>query len=112
VLLIASHCAAFPSFPAEQRKVFRRPPPGVIKIILSTNLAETSSECGCEVLRARLPPTHITPSLLPSRAPVTIDDVVYVIDAGRVREKAYDAYTGAARSPSLSCCCRCSLSCC
>ena len=48
---------------AEQREVFNPPPKGVRRIILATNIAETS---------------------------ITIPDVVYVVDTGRVKEKRYD----------------------
>ena len=50
--------------PDDQRRVFQRPPPGKVKVVLSTNVAETS---------------------------ITIDDVVCVIDTGRVKEERYDA---------------------
>lgn len=49
----------------EQKKAFKRPPPGCRKIVLSTNIAETA---------------------------VTIDDVVYVLDGGQMKEKNYDPY--------------------
>lgn len=51
------------SLPAAQTEVFNEVPPGCRKIILSTNIAETS---------------------------VTIPDVQYVVDAGKLREKQYD----------------------
>ncbi|KAJ7559257.1 hypothetical protein O6H91_04G075900 [Diphasiastrum complanatum] len=51
----------------EQRNVFKKPPLGVKKIILATNIAETS---------------------------ITIDDVLYVIDTGRHKEMKYDPNNG------------------
>ena len=50
--------------PDEQRRVFERPPEGITKVVLATNVAETS---------------------------ITIDDVGVVIDSGRVKEERYDA---------------------
>ncbi|KAI4874272.1 hypothetical protein NFI96_028451, partial [Prochilodus magdalenae] len=64
----ARRCVVYPLHSSlsneEQQAVFIRPPEGITKIIISTNIAETS---------------------------VTIDDVVYVIDSGRMKEKRYDA---------------------
>ena len=49
----------------DQRRVMQPPPMGVRKIVLSTNIAETS---------------------------LTINDIVYVIDTGRAKEKNYDPH--------------------
>jgi hypothetical protein len=49
--------------PEDQRRVFMRPPPGVRKIVLATNIAETA---------------------------ITIDDIGFVVDTGRMKENRYD----------------------
>jgi ATP-dependent RNA helicase DHX36 len=49
----------------DQRRVLHRPPQGTRKIVLSTNLAETS---------------------------LTIDDIAFVVDTGRAKEKNYDPH--------------------
>ncbi|XP_071450252.1 3'-5' RNA helicase YTHDC2-like [Hetaerina americana] len=51
----------------DQRRVFHPSPASIRKIILSTNIAETS---------------------------ITIDDVMYVIDSGKVKERSFDALSG------------------
>ena len=51
---------------ADQQVVFQRPPLGRRKIVLATNIAETS---------------------------ITIDDIVHVVDVGTQKEQNYDPRT-------------------
>ena len=51
---------------ADQQTVFQRPPEGQRKIVLATNIAETS---------------------------ITIDDIVHVVDVGSQKETNYDPKT-------------------
>jgi len=50
--------------PEEQQRVFDPAPPGIVKVVVSTNIAESS---------------------------VTISDVVAIVDSGKVKELRYDA---------------------
>ncbi|KFR07529.1 Putative ATP-dependent RNA helicase DHX30, partial [Opisthocomus hoazin] len=52
----------------DQQNIFQRPPPGVRKIVLATNIAETS---------------------------ITINDIVHVVDSGTHKEERYDLKTKA-----------------
>ncbi|KAK9473238.1 P-loop containing nucleoside triphosphate hydrolase protein [Dipodascopsis tothii] len=56
--------------PAEQRKVFFAPPKGLRKVVVATNIAETS---------------------------ITIPDVIAVIDSGKVKETLYDQHSNLTR---------------
>lgn len=67
VLLLACHGSMASS---EQRLIFDKPEDGVRKIVLATNIAETS---------------------------ITIDDVVFVIDCGKAKETSYDALNNTPR---------------
>ena len=74
-----------------QRLIFDHPPPNVRKIVLATNMAETS---------------------------ITINDVVFVVDCGKAKETSYDALNNtpcllptwiskaSARQVSFSCPCQ------
>ncbi|KAI4196962.1 MAG: hypothetical protein LQ350_006215 [Teloschistes chrysophthalmus] len=61
-------CPIYANLPSElQAKIFEPTPPGARKVVLATNIAETS---------------------------LTIDGIVYVIDPGFVKENVYNARTG------------------
>lgn len=60
----------------DQQNIFQRPPPGVRKIVLATNIAETS---------------------------ITINDIVHVVDSGTHKEERYDLKTKVQMIPSRLC---------
>lgn len=56
----------------DQKAIFQQPPAGVRKIVLATNIAETS---------------------------ITVNDIVHVVDSGLHKEERYDLKTKVAPSP-------------
>ena len=75
-------CPIYANLPSEmQAKIFEPTPPGARKVVLATNIAETS---------------------------ITIDGVVFVIDPGFVKQNSYNPRTGMSSlvvvPVSLGCC--------
>lgn len=56
----------------DQKAIFQQPPVGVRKIVLATNIAETS---------------------------ITVNDIVHVVDSGLHKEERYDLKTKVAPQP-------------
>lgn len=80
---------------AEQHLVFNRPPAGVRKIVIATNIAGLFS---CVLIAC----TWLI--ILTTETSITIDDVVFVIDSGRLKEKHFDSGKAVASLDEMSYC--------
>ena len=78
----------------DQRQVFIRPPNGVRKIILATNIAG-KFVCFCILIIVTPHPRQLNSifaRLFFIETSLTIEDVAFVIDTGRAKEKSYDPH--------------------
>ncbi|CAI5509565.1 unnamed protein product [Closterium sp. Naga37s-1] len=77
-----------------EKLIFNPPPPGVTKVILATNMAETSITINDQKLIFNPPPPGVTKVILATNmaeTSITINDVALVIDTGKAKETSYDA---------------------
>ena len=77
----------------DQRRVLQRPPTGIRKIVLSTNVSIMTT--GYIVVQLRYA-SALTPLLVShqklAETSLTIDDCSFVVDTGRAKEKSYDPH--------------------
>lgn len=81
----------------EQRRIFMRPPDGVRKVVLATNMCgrprgggACGAGAGATVAPDALPPAPLSPPRPSAETSITIDDCGFVIDCGRMKETRYD----------------------
>ena len=76
--------------PSDQRLVFECTKPPLRKIILSTNIAETSGK-SCAYIVVMVGRSFVANGInIWTLTIVTIDDVLFVIDSGMVKQHAFD----------------------
>ena len=77
----------------DQRQVFLTPPTGVRKIILATNIGEISLLCPLMIsMFQSTMGLSFNCSDFVAETSLTIEDVAFVIDTGRAKEKSYDPH--------------------
>ena len=91
---------SYPSPPPLQARVFNRPPEDVRKVVIATNIAggwlEGRGDPSSPFVRSCLkcdPDLGDVMYFLCAETSITIDDVVWVIDSGRVKENRYSSET-------------------
>ena len=70
--------------------MFNRPPEGVRKIVIATNIAGVDHTSWLQLGGKS---NACPPTLSHAETSITIDDVVWVVDSGRVKENRYSSET-------------------